>query len=168
MSNVQLSKAAVNRRETAPPVCYDYWNTYTKSHGSWWDAWKPSSTCLWTGKSNDGGSAALAYGTSLAISETFRIKWTLIEKILEANLGLSVTETYTKTDTKTCTVKAYSVVQVWTAQYLAWGWFWTQECNSCYGCQPEYVNGGITTPAKSPGGNHVELGCSTGSKNVKC
>jgi hypothetical protein len=164
------STAKVGTRDV-PQYCIPYTNTYTKQTGSWYTNWRPAGynpACLETGKSNDGGSQSMSWSYSLSISESAGLSWNIIKDVLSADLGISVTETYTTSSTTTCSVKANSVVQVWAQPYIAWGWFWSQKCYTCVhesnpGCDPEYVNGGATAPVEG----RYNLGCSTGWDKVQ-
>lgn len=50
--------------------CFGYTSTYTTSSGSYWSAWSPVSSCLYTGASSAAGSQALAWSTSVAYQES--------------------------------------------------------------------------------------------------
>lgn len=110
--------------------------------------------------------------SSLAIATSIGLDYKAIKDILSLTLGITVTQTWTESKTIRCTVKPSSVVQVWSQQYIAWGWFWSQTCpvdKRCGGCAAEKVLGGATAPAVNPNtGLHVNYGCSTGASKVKC
>ncbi|KAJ2977823.1 hypothetical protein NQ176_g4157 [Zarea fungicola] len=173
LATVEYDVERLATRDSGPcRIPSKYIKTYTKQTGQWPGAWTPASSCLFTGKSNLGGSEAISTSFALAIAENAGLSFTLIKDVLSATLGLTVTETYTTTRTWTCNVNANSVVQVWNQPYLAWGWFWSQSCDTntiCGGCGPEYVNGGATAPAMNPSsGQWLNYGCSTGQSNVRC
>jgi hypothetical protein len=108
---------------------------------------------------------------------TFSLNWNIIAQVLSASIGFTVTETWSSGGSDTCNVPAYSVGQIWEQNYLAWGWFWSEGCESCDyggGCGGSYgfdalADGGATAPAASNElGQGVNVGCSTGSNNVQC
>ncbi|KAJ2975367.1 hypothetical protein NQ176_g5558 [Zarea fungicola] len=170
--DVHNSSSLVSRESGPCIVPARYTKTYTKQAQQWPGAWSPASSCLWTGKSDAGGSQNIQTSYSIAIEQNAGLSWTVIKDVLTFSLGISVTQTYSSSRTYLCAVNKNSVVQVWTQPYIAWGWFWSQSCvvnRMCGGCGPEYVNGGATAPAKNPRTNEfLNYGCSTGQKNVRC
>lgn len=172
MRTVVLEPKALNARENGGCISpAKYTKTYTKQTGQWWDSWYPASSCLYTGYSDGGGSQAISTTKSTTITTTAALDWKIIADVLSANLGIWVAQGWSESRTYTCNVQANSVVQVWAQQYLAWGWFWSQQCYSnsaCGGCAGEYVNGGATAPASAPNGQKVNYGCSTGYDKVQC
>lgn len=134
----------------------------------WWDKWRPVSQCVWTGLDPAGGSEAIGWSTSIAYTETAGLDWQLIEDVLSASVGFSVTETFTKTDTKTCSIPGNSVGQVWEQTKLGSAHISSRVCQVCaFGedkCQPD-SDAGVAT---APSGEQYATGCSTGMDNVQC
>jgi hypothetical protein len=175
MASVNASASALSERADVPCSGTTYTNITVPQSGSWWGAYAPSSQCLDTTLSQAGATESVSYTTSLSISENpvgTLLGWGIIKDILSGALGITVTETYSDTSSYSCPVSGDSVVQIWTAQYLAWGWIWTQQCNSnalCNGgtrCGP-YSIFGATAPAQDPiSGEYVNPQCRNGYENV--
>lgn len=168
------TKRFIPLRSVSPTgSCYGYQSHYAKQSGSWSTNWRPASSCLYGYNSDAGGSQSLGWSFSIAVEESIGLDWTIITNVLSLSLQLSVTETWANTGTKTCELPAWSVVQVWVQPYIAWGWFWSQNCQSCSdssesGCQAEYVNGGAVAPVADPNNLLTNFGCSDGQANVQC
>lgn len=173
MAKVEYDVKNLHSRESGPCIVpAKYTKTYTKQTGQWYGSWSPASACQYGQKSTGGGSSAISYSSSISITENAGLDWTIIKDVLSASLGLTVTETWGESKTYTCTLPPKSVVQIWSQPYIAWGWFWSQTCVSnpmCGGCANERVDGGATAPAQNPGTHQFfQLGCSTGTNNVRC
>jgi hypothetical protein len=175
MASVNASASALSERADAPCSSTTYQNITVPQSGSWWGASAPASACLDTTLAPGGGSQSLAYSTSVSIAENPIVSvlgWGDLKDILGGTLGITVTETSTSTSTYNCPVLSDSVVQVWAAPFLAWGWFWVQECNSnslCDGgtrCGP-YTIFGATAPAEDPiSQESFNYECHNGYENV--
>ena len=169
--------AVARDHPTLPPICYSYTPRWTPQTGQWFGAWKPASACYRNGLSSVQNGQTLQWQSSLSVAENFNLDYTIIADILTVSLGITVTETWTKSDVWTCDIPPYSVGQIWESTYVAWGWFWSQGCQKCtnapsgcggsFGYNPR-ADGGATAPAINENGNPFQIGCSNGEANVKC
>lgn len=167
-----LTSSNLAERETAPPVCTSWRQSWAAQTQTFWGAWTPASNCLWTGFDPAGASYTIDWSNSVSISENAGLSWGAIASILSASIGITVTQTSSNGGAQTCFIPGNSVGQMWAQKKLAWGWFWTQNCQSCNGqktCDAGWADGGATAPfASNQHGQGFNLGCSTGRDKVDC
>lgn len=159
--------AKIQKRQYPGVMCARYTSYQSKNPKSYWDEWKPASKCHWTGYDPAGGIESIAWSTSIAYTETAGLDWNVVKDVLSASLGFSVTETFTKSDTKSCNIPGNSVGQIWSQNKLGFVNMESAECSSC--------SWGSTCGEWSPAGDAIapakedpQTGCSTGQDKVKC
>lgn len=149
-----------------------YYTTYWVAQNQWWwDQWEPASGCIYTGYDPAGATITINYGWSQSIAVNGGLDWNLIVDTLSASVGFTVTTTNSRNDGISCNIPGYSVGQIWYQQVTAWGWYNAEDCVACDSivCGDTYYPGSATAPAKTGYGWWTEnLGCSTGSSNVRC
>ncbi|CAL9736447.1 hypothetical protein MOSE0_J09868 [Monosporozyma servazzii] len=154
---------------------YDQWSQTWKQwkvaqQGDWWASWYPISTCVNTGLSSGEAEYSLTweYSYSWSVTYTGGFSWSIISATAE----YSVTKEVSRSGTLDCHIPANSVGQVWYQQHMLWADYQVQNCKrtpankiEC-GAYSGYIR--ANAPFSSKGSDGYQLGCSTGSNNVKC
>lgn len=146
-----------------PPIYYTRYQM--PQQGVWWSPWYPVSNCEYD-YLGSGESFSMSYSWTYTYSVTVGLtaNWGTIS----SSFTIGVAESWGQTSTTTCTIPAGSVGQMWYQQKVAWGDMQQQNCKeqSAEGttCGSWSQNYRVNAPVP----NSYNLGCSTGSSNVRC
>jgi hypothetical protein len=165
-----------HKRQGEEDPCFGYNNYWSEQTQTWFNSWQPVSGCQYTGLDPNGGTFSLNWGSSISITETFGLDWGIIEDILSASIGFSVTETWSNGGAAACNIPGNSVGQIWDQNRIVWGWVWQEGCESCDyggGCGGQFGSSTALGGAEAPAASYTEgtgwnIGCSTGYANVQC
>ncbi|KAK9242117.1 hypothetical protein V1506DRAFT_548514 [Lipomyces tetrasporus] len=134
-------------------------------HGEWWSNWKRISGCI-EGSLGSGGTYSIATAESFSYTLSGNIGIQTIKELISNQLSIGVSQTWTHTETRTCTLPSNTdAVCIWSQHRYLWT---DTHVRTCSRMPPLTCTAwGDDTHADTPENDYTarNYGCSTGLGN---
>ena len=178
------NNATIAKRQNGGCTYYSvgYKHTQVARTGLWPGPWNPVSGCTYTGLSDQGGTRTLNWGRTTSVSLGAGFDLSTVDKVIGIikgngglNFGLNWEKSVSEGGSLACPVGPNSVGQVWYMQQMGYSDSQDQSCTQYFSCgSPVSTACGAYSayrradwPVKK-NYDSSNLGCSTGSNNVRC